>query len=344
MPQAGFATFGRTSKILALAIILAPLIAGAASHERIFEGPPRTVKSIRISGFRGQLNFIPLKDGKTSIDARVQNDDALQPPWKPVVETAADGSVTVTISGPPTKADWKVAQIPPINLEIRGVPVPVVIVWKEGEVLMKDWKAPTTITHHKGRTFVEGGRDLIKLYTLEGEATVTGHQGRIEVDNYNAKINLSGIEGSQRLENFSGHLVVEKSKGDVHLRASRGKTDIRDTKGSLEFEVAQGEVNLEGLEGPIRGQGDQGQVNAIIRGNADFKVRADATKVSVLVAKSSGAKVDLGTNDGNFAVSFPMKYDRIEKMKLMKGQLSGKDGGIIFVRTKTGDVRLRPIK
>jgi hypothetical protein len=326
-----------------IAALIASSLTQAAPTERLVDQTSKGVKGIHIAGFKGQVTFIPTTDAKIIVDAKTKVDEALQSPWRPIIEVTADGWLQIIVNGPPSKADWRSLTIPALDLEVRSPSLPVQLIWKEGDVSFKDWKATVEVTSHRGRIILDGGKDVAKLSTLEGDVTVSNHQGRVKLDNYNAKVMLSQVEGSMQLENFSGHMTVDKSKGDISLRASKGRSEVRDHKGRLEFDLAQGDVSINNLEGAIRGQADQGQVTATIKGPADMKVRTDAAKVTVLVAKASGARVDLGTQDGNFSVTFPMRYDRIEKMKIMKGQLSGKDGGLIFVRTQSGDVRMKPL-
>lgn len=322
-------------------------IAGAA--ERLADVPAKSLKGIRISGFKGNLNFIGLdadpeaKTAKPSanltIDATSKSDDA---DWKPVVENI-DGWIQISIQGPSSKSDWRNLQIPAVDLDVRGPSVPLILTWKEGDLTIKNWKASANLTHHDGKILSEGGQAAFKITAQQGDVTVNGHTGRFSLDNYNAKVSLKAIEGGMSLENFSGNLNVDSSKGEISLKTGKGKSQIVSHKGGIDFDLSQGEILISGLEGPIRGQAESGQVTAEIKGTPDLKIRGEAAKVSVLVPKTSGARVDLGTQDGNFSIAFPLKYDRVDKFKLMKGSLAGSGGGSVFVRTKSGDIRLKAL-
>lgn len=311
-----------------------------APNEKLFDQPAKTIKGLRISGFKGNLNFLAADGANLTIEARAKSDE---PAWRPVIENV-DGWIQISVQGPPSKSDWRSMTIPALDLDVKGASVPLQVVWKEGDIALKGWKSSADLTQHKGRLSSEGGTAALKISTLEGEATVTDHQGRVTVDNYNARVTLKNVEGGLDLETFSGLLSVDGSRGDVSLKASKGRTQITGHKGRFEFDVSQGEIGIANSEGPVRGQGDQGSVAIDLKGTADVKIRAEATKVAIGAPKSSGARVDLGTQDGNFSVSFPLKYDRIEKTKIMKGTLAGKDSGLIFVRTRSGDIRLKPVK
>jgi hypothetical protein len=334
MLKARLAAIGATIGILAAA----PFALSAPS-ERLVDAPIGTVKGLRISGYKGNLVFIPQAGGNLTVDAKLKSDEQS---WRPTIETV-DGWIQVSVQGPPSKSDWRNVQPPPTDFEIRGPSVPLNIAWKEGDITVKGWKSPVTLSHHKGRVVAEDNQAPLRLTTLEGEAVVGRHKGRVMVDNYNARVALKNVDGGLDLENFSGSLTVEDSRGDISLKASKGRNQITGHKGRFEFDLAQGEIIISGSEGAVRGQAEQGAVTTEIKGVADVKIRSEAARVAVLVPKTSGAKVDLGTNDGNFSVSYPLKYDRVEKVKLMKGSLSGKDGGSIFVRTRSGDIRLKPI-
>ncbi|HEX4923363.1 MAG TPA: hypothetical protein VFV50_04725 [Bdellovibrionales bacterium] len=326
--------------VLAAVGFFTALSAVAAPSEKLVEQPVKTIKGLRVSGFKGNLTFVSAEGANLTVEARAKSDDQL---WRPIVENV-DGWIQISVQGPPSKSDWRNVAIPALDLDVKGPSVPLNVVWKEGDITLKGWKASAVMTQHKGKFFAEGGAAPLKISTLEGEASVTGHQGRVTVDNYNARVTLKNVDGGLDLENFSGLLSVDASKGDISLKASKGRTQITGHKGRFEFDVSQGEIGIANSEGPVRGQGEQGSVAIDLKGTADVKIRAESTKVAIGVPRSSGAKVDLGTQDGNFSVSFPLKYDRIEKTKIMKGNLAGKDSGLIFVRTRSGDIRLKPVK
>ncbi|MEQ1878650.1 MAG: hypothetical protein ABL958_18550, partial [Bdellovibrionia bacterium] len=197
-------------------------ILAAAPADRLVDQPAKSIRGLRISGYKGSLKFIGLdadesvKGAKAAptnltVDAVLKTDDQT---WRPILENV-DGWIQISIQGPQSKTDWRNIQMPPVDIEVRGPSVPIVLAWKEGDLVIKNWKATANLTHHEGKVVSEGGTAALKLTSLEGEVTVNGHNGRFTLDNYNARVTLKKIEGGMVLENFSGNLVVDDSKGEI---------------------------------------------------------------------------------------------------------------------------------
>jgi hypothetical protein len=316
--------------------------AGFSAQERLWEG--QGIRGIRISGFKGNLNFMADdKAAQTTINASAKDGEALSQPWKPEVSVHDDGWLVVNIEGPSSKSDWRLPKIPALNIDIRSRSVPIVVAWKEGDIRLKGWKSASQITHYKGAIHADATKEALRIMSIEGDVEVSNHIGRLNIDTYRSKVTLLKVIGNSQIHNFSGQLRLEQCKGDVQLSSSKGRNTLDAQKGALEFNLDAGELNLTKYSGPIRGKTEQGSVSAQLVGTADFKVRSDSGRVAIAVPRSSGARVNLVSEEGNIAIQFGIKVDRLENMKIGRGTLSGKESGVIQVKSHSGDIRLRPL-
>jgi hypothetical protein len=111
-------------------------------------------------------------------------------------------------------------------------------------------------------------------------------------------------------------------------------------KGNLDFKNGNAPLRIDRFEGELRGQSGQGPVIAEIEGEADVRVRSQEGAVNLKLPES-GAWVNLGTNEGQMQVPSFLKVTRLPSEQLRTGRLHGSNGGSVFVRTTSGEIRIR---
>ncbi len=299
------------------------------------------LKGLRIVGYKGQLTIVG--DPKAErVRFKALAKDAVSSSWTPQV-TVVDGWLEIRVAGPASKQDWRSAQMPRQDFEIRSQPLPLVVVWGEGDISLKSWTQTVALSHQNGKVKIEDGKELLKLNVHDGDVDVLRHEGRIEVDSYLARIQLKKIVGSMKVENFDGRLNLTEGQGDLNLKSMSGKNFIDGLKGNLEFDNQKGEINFGLSEGSVQGKSAGGSIEGRLRGPVEVRLRSDDARVTLSLQKGLGARVDYATQKGQISTTLPLKVERQESFKIMKGQLPGSQVSSVFVRSQTGDLKLRSL-
>jgi hypothetical protein len=218
--------------------------------------------------------------------------------------------------------------------------VPVEINWGEGKMTSINHGSSLRITQNKGDVQILGGDGELHISNQDGVIHVKDHKGAVNIDSYLAKVDLENLNGQVELENFTGESKVERIEGALTMTSFRGSTKVAGVKGHMEFKNGNSSMNIADFQGELRGKSLQGPVTVEVLGEADVKVESQEGAVNLKLA-NSGAYVNLGTADGALLVPSFLKLTRLANQQIRTGRLHGSNGGNIFVRTTTGDVRVR---
>lgn len=297
------------------------------------------LKGLKIVGYRGQLTIVA--DAKAD---RVRFKNLMKSEgggvWTPQI-SVTDGWLEIRVVGPITKQDWRSTQIPRQDFEIRSQPLPLVVAWGEGDISLKGWTQRAEISQQQGKVRLEDGGEYLKLNIHDGDVDVQKHVGRVDLDNYGARVNFKKIEGNIRVDNFEGRLQLNDIKGDLNLKSVNGKNFIENLQGNMEFDNQKGEVNFNMSEGSVHGKSAAGTIEGRLKGPVEVRIRSDDARVNLLLQKGVGARVDVATQKGQLSTGLPLKIERQESYKLMKGQVQGTQVSSIFLRSQAGEVRIR---
>jgi hypothetical protein len=254
--------------------------------------------------------------------------------------TVEEGWLNLKVTGPSAKQDWR-SEIPKIDLEIRSKSLPLVISWVDGDVTIKSWAAPVRLTHKSGKVKIEDGKEAWKLSLHEGELDVMKFAGNMDIDSYASRLAIRKLEGRVKIENFQGRLTMDESKGDVILKTVQGKNTIEDLAGTFDFDNNKGEIFFSQTEGTVQGKSQAGIIDGKIKGAVEVRIRGDEPRLNLQLAKGTGARIDLGTSKGTISSGLPLKSERLENLKLLRGQISGTKLASVFVRLQNGDIRMK---
>ncbi len=294
------------------------------------------VRGIRIVGWRGQLNLVAdpkaemIRHKFKTVSAGIFTTSA----------QVVDGWLELKVVGPSNKQDWR-QEIPKIDLEVRARPMPVVVSWVDGDVTIRGWTAPMQLTHKAGKVKIEDGKEAYKISLHEGELDINKFSGSLDIDSYAARLALRKLEGRIKIENFQGRLTIDESKADVSLKTVQGKNTIDDLNGTLDFDNNKGEIMFSQAEGTVQGKSQGGTIDGKIRGPVEVRIRGDEPRVNLQLQKGAGARVDIGTSKGQLSSPLALKSERLENLKLLRGQINGARQASVFVRLQSGDIRLR---
>lgn len=231
-------------------------------------------------------------------------------------------------------------RLPKYDLRLMGPSIPLSINWHEGQIRVEKLQADLQITAQKADVGVGGGKGELKITNLEGRVLVRDHKGELHVDSYLATVEIENLEGQLDLENFTGESKIQTVSGNVMLSSYRGSTRVAGVKGRMEFKNGVSPLHIENFEGELRGRSAQGPVFADVRGEADVRVETAEGQVNLRLP-ASGAWVNLGTAEGSLAVPGFLKLTRLQSQQIRTGRLRGSNGGSVFIRTGSGDIRIK---
>lgn len=300
-----------------------------------------------IKGFRGGVEYVVNKaatDVTVELKQQVKDEvSKLQDEWQFLFKREG-ADIQIFIEGPTAKKIWAEAlvnvQIPEYFMKVTGPALPIHINWNEGRVVVSNLDNELHITTLKGDIAVMRGEGDLSVTNQEGDILIRDRKGTIHIDSYAAKVNAQNLEGKLDLENFIGESYVQNITGNVNLSFYKGITKVSNIKGRLEFKNGNSPLYIEKFEGELRGRSVQGPIFAEIKGEADVRLESAEGPVS-LQLQSSGAWVNLGTAEGSLAVPSFLKLTRLPKQQIRTGRLKGLSKGSVFVRTTSGDIRIR---
>lgn len=305
---------------------------------------------ITIKGFQGNVEYIP-KDGATDLVVQVsrsnmnsEKQEVAADEWQFTMKRK-DGRIQIQVESPQSKQAWSEilmtgAAQPRFDLKIVGPSLPMKVNWQQGSFKTSKFNNTLHVNLLKGRTEILGGEGELRVDSQSGFVKVLNRKGNVEVETYDGKVEISGIEGDVAVDNFVGDSQVVAVDGGLKLLSYKGKTTASKVKGRLEFKNGNSPLHIDNLQGELRGKTMQGPVFAAINGEANVRVESEEGQISLRLP-ASGAWVNLGTEEGALRVPNFLKLTRLPRQQIRTGRLRGSVGGSVFVRTTSGDIKLR---
>ncbi len=299
---------------------------------------------VRIKGFRGDVTYV-VKEAAPQLTVQITNaKKEMDDNWQFSMRRQ-DDAILVMVDGPQSKQAWADMMAdsklqPVLNLTIVGPSLPLQLNWQEGKFSTRDLKAEALVNLLAGEVDIQGGEGAIRVDAQKGLVKILKHQGSVDVDTYEARVEVGESRGDVTVNNFIGATRVTQMEGALSLLSYKGDTRISRVKGSLAFKNGNSPLHIENLRGDLRGRSMQGPVYASIEGEANVRVESEEGPVNLRMP-GSGAWVNLATEEGSLQVPSFLKLTRLPSRKIRTGKLRGDYGGHIFVRTTSGDIRLR---
>ncbi|MCB0421391.1 MAG: DUF4097 family beta strand repeat protein [Bdellovibrionales bacterium] len=329
-----------TSSVAAEVIEYKPLQMTVQNKDRLF-----------IQGYAGKLDFQPVENSQTLVITLKQvNPTNLSGKMKSLLEEwmfvmdRKGSQIRLVISGPASRKDWapivRQKMMPQYELVIRGPSLPIKVSWWNGEVHLRNWKAPAELKLLDGKAFIEGMEGDLRLFEERGSVSLRQHKGLVNIGSYQSQLVLSDIVGDVELENFAGQSQIVRVKGAVNYQGYKGTLRLSDTEGDIHFDSRQVMVHLEKHQGDIKGKSAQGKVDLNLVGKVNVDIRSQEGDVA-LKLRGSGASVNLGSKDGLIYAPSYLRSTNYPTIKVKQGRLRGKDQGRVFVRTDSGKILLR---
>ncbi len=311
------------------------------------------VKAISLKGFYGDvsINGVPeAKEFRLQITgmgggASVFNRAGRNSPWKLAIKEEK-GHLELSVQGPEIKGIWwDIIQSrrskSPVRIIIHGPARKLKLSWFEGKVELKDWRAESYLSLKSGKLSVENSSAFLQASLMKGQLLVKNHGGDILLDTYRANINLSDVLGEIKMKNFSGKSLLKNNNGRVHFSGHSGVFSVRGGEGEVHFESQSGEIALDRFKGLLTGKSEEGRVTVNAVEKPNIRIRSNSGMVKVVLSRSSGSWVNVGTAKGDLYVPSSIKTKRFPNLKLARGRLPGLDKGTVYVRTQSGKIIIR---
>lgn len=349
--------------LVVVGTVLATSAQGAPREVRYKDIPLEfaDAESLVVSGWRATVRLVPAAGGTGLRPGTVAKSGVLKTS-KILPEKATESekkrfeamtfivhkknnAVVIEANGPESDSDWSEWMQPggpELVFEIEAPQVPVEVSLREGSFNVQNWKQPVSATLVNGTIKTHDTEGVLRLQALDGQIQIDSHRGRIEVDSYDAKVVAKKIDGELTVTNFSGISTMNSIKGNLAVLAYSGPVAIEESEGALEFSTGRGALALQEFEGPVNGKSDAGSVTASIEGEAEVKIESNEGEVAVRLPASSGAAVQISTEEGAVHAPQAVSPNASKKGKSAQGQLSGAGPkGNVSIKTKTGTVRVR---
>ncbi|MEO0334785.1 MAG: hypothetical protein AAF202_00205 [Pseudomonadota bacterium] len=305
-----------------------------------------------ISGFRGSVKVIAAPESRQmTIQLKHVTPKGLPESLKEANDEwlfslkRDGGKILAQVGSPQSKSVWtqflaKPEYMPEFHLIVRGPSMPLVLSWQSGAVDLQGWKAPVEVTLLDSVSKFSGTEGALELSQQKGKVTISNHKGPISLDTYEVSANLKSIEGDLNVQNFKGSTSVSGAEGKVAIQSYSGQFEVSKGKGQISFASERGKIAVSSYEGDLDSETDIGSVRAVLVGQSRVKIKTRQGNVSLRMP-DSGANVNVGSETGYLNVPKHLRFTRLPNLRLMTGRLKGKNSGRVFVRTETGEIKLR---
>lgn len=228
-------------------------------------------------------------------------------------------------------------------IEITGSSAPIEIHLREGAVNLNRGQHGAVVNLRNGKVTAIGRTGSLKTQVMKGEVFVSDGSGQVVADVYDGKLtlrNLKQLEGEAAL--FSGQLMVENAGGHLSLVSSQATTKVQKFSGTLNIENGKGSWSGTAIEGRVEGQSDEGAMSVQVKGESDVNLKSHSGRITVELPKTSGANLNLRTQEGDLRIPGDQKIVRNGSEKSFRGRLKGEAGKMsVTIRSQEGSILIR---
>ncbi len=184
------------------------------------------------------------------------------------------------------------------------------------------------------RVEIDDGPSRVSVRTLtrrgdsDVEYTITVPQGTaVDVNAVSSDLDVSGVCGEVNLNTVSGDVTVTCTRGDAAIQSVSGDVLVTDARGPLDAGSTSGDVEVRGARGAVSAHSVSGDVTLAqvdgddvgaetvsgeilysgrILDNGRYRFEAHSGDVTVRVAGTLNATIDVSTFSGDLDSDFPM--------------------------------------
>ncbi len=302
-------------------------------------------QKITVTGFKGSVKLLPSKlPGKLIVHAKKIIDDKKQASEDSWIFGAKHEEKNIKIevrsSDPQIMRDDLKQGNTEFQFEIEAPNLPFDIAWREGQINVQNWNSALNIVLLDGILTLTHCGASTHVQNEMGELHILNHKGRVEIESLKAKLNISDFEGNLRIKNFAGESNLVNVSASIRLQSKLGASHVAKSQGNLEIENGKGNFNILDFSGPIRGQNEDGSLTARILGDVDVSLESISGSMSFKLPVNSAAFAKLQSEEGSISAPDSFKTGKLGSLKLASGRFTGSEKGSIFIKSKTGSLRV----
>lgn len=183
------------------------------------------------------------------------------------------------------------------------------------------------------------GLDLSGVYT---DMTVAGTRGPITVETVQGEVDVTGGDGLISLRSVQGGVRLKGAKGRIQVNSVNEDVQVSDASGEIVAETVNGEIVLERVDATsleaTTVNGDVGY-DGPIRSNGRYTLSSHNGDVTLAMAPTSSATVNVSTFNGEFESEFPVTMREARKGKRFSFTL-GSGSAQVSLESFQGTVQL----
>lgn len=228
---------------------------------------------------------------------------------------------------------------PKVELSVSAPAMSAFVNIGKGELKVSGWTGDLTVVGSKAQFNINSTKGKLSLSLQNGQIKVGQHVGELKIDAYKASTQISKLTGELNLESFSGTVELAQHKGGANVLLHKGAFNVAKSFGAYGFKSEKAQINLKSHKGELKGRLGAGSMSARLIGTQNVQINTKAAPVTLKVA-STGARADIGTLEGYLTLPRQLARARVGSMTVSKGKMSGSDGGTVYVRTESGNIKL----
>ncbi|MEC9282647.1 MAG: hypothetical protein VX642_08035 [Bdellovibrionota bacterium] len=181
--------------------------------------------------------------------------------------------------------------------------------------------------------------DLL-VKTINGAIEVSDNSGAFNFTSYDSNLKLLNHTGDVSIEAHKGLLDLEKIKGKLSLNSNQSKLNLDGLEGDFYLESYQPNVNTKNVDGYQKITSKGGEFAIGVSSGERFRINSEEARIRVLMPSSSGAHINIGTEDGDLYYPKYLDLKRYPNLKVAIGRLRGRSGGSVFARSTKGSIKI----
>jgi hypothetical protein len=160
-------------------------------------------------------------------------------------------------------------------------------------------------------------------------------------------VTLSGLQGDLRLTTGDGNLTLDHVGGNLRIQSGDGTVKVTDAEGALDAHTSDGNLSVDGLFQALALHTSDGTLDLKLREGTKLAgastIQSSDGSVTVRVAQSFAADLNVGTSDGHVDCALPLTMDHFqsggEDGHRLHGKLNG-GGAPLTIHTSDGNVKI----
>jgi hypothetical protein len=175
------------------------------------------------------------------------------------------------------------------------------------------------------------------------ELTLESHSG-------DGNVSVSGLNGELGLTTGDGNLTADHLSGRLRVKSSDGHVTITNSTGALEARTSDGNLTVDGVFNAVTLHTSDGKLEVSLRDGTKLSeassIQASDGSVTVRLAQSFAADLDVHTSDGHLDCALPLTMDHYDSKEggghNLHGKLNG-GGTPLTIHTSDGSVKIEQL-